>query len=229
MNDIFGLNSKKICVKLNSDTRVNKDSLKRKIQKFKNVDTEQKKDLFAELECAADMLEIASVKELILGDTPDIKITIGNNIVLGVEVKRIRRRTEDDRDEKAADNSEGVVRVGYRDKKQEPWIKVVCDDIGKKAGNQYSTVNTLLFLKSDSPYQIEWGEIEDGIKDAYITRTCGIPFCAIVYKTAWVDNFPLTAVFIHHTEIEKQLITDMRVSHLFKLKQLIADVRILDL
>ena len=94
--------------KLISDERVDKNSLYKKINDIKNDTKNQPGDFISELICAKHMLNISQVNKIVFDESPDIILEFPEHVVLGVEVKRFRRKEEDIRDSKNEANSDVV-------------------------------------------------------------------------------------------------------------------------
>lgn len=225
------MNIDNLYAELVKDNRLDKNSLDRKLNVIKRSH-DQSSDFLSEMICAKHLLKLEQIEKVIFQESPDIKVELMKNDIMGVEVKRFREKAEDIRDRKNASKAEGVVCVGYRDGKVN-WIKTVSDEICKKSSkmnnNSYNIKNILLFLKSDSDFQIEWGEIENGIVDAHNSLNNGIPFNAIFYETYWENDPRIPVIFIKYNSFEKKLCEYLKMNNYFHLKLLCSDGKIEDL
>lgn len=127
---------------LKSDNRVVQKSLNSKIKVIDQLRSkslkEDAEDIEAELRAAIKLLRISIIK-LEFSESPDIKISTKQNEIWGIEVKRIRLKNEDIRDEnKFLENQKidirdrTLVRYGYRNK--HPWTLIIKDAILDKIG-----------------------------------------------------------------------------------------------
>jgi len=191
MNDIL--------LHLQNDIRVDRNSLlsrKNKIQRLISQGlTEDAEDFNVELVAAHNMLKLNIIEKLFFGETPDINISCPSHEKFGIEVKRIRIRKEDERDEAMFTENQLIpvknrtlVRYGYRNTNQYTWQLVVKDAILDKVKKLKGIQNCFLYLKSDSPYQIDDIVIKAGIEDAQNSINFGFPFLGIFYQTIWKTN-----------------------------------------
>jgi len=186
MNDIL--------LPLQKDSRVDQSSLLARNNRIERLKSKGKMDdamdLYAELVAAHNILKLDIIKSLAFGETPDINISCPRYEKYGIEVKRIRIREEDKRDEEKFTENQLIpsekrtlVRYGFRNNNQYTWHQAVKDAILDKVKRLKGIQNQFLYLKSDSPHQVDSQVIQEGIKEAS-ESVSGIilPFLGIFYQ-----------------------------------------------
>jgi hypothetical protein len=190
---------------LHNDKRVDKYSLKSKLDEIENLIGEAKVDKEAEIIAGAHILKLSSIKYLSFSERPDIIITITDESKHGFEVKRFRARDEDGEDEKKI--KKRFTRYGKykRSDGKESWVEEIIERIDAKNIKSYKTLTTSLFLISDSSLQIERGEIIDAVK-----RKWRVKFCTIFFDTVWKENSGIDYILLNEHKMSKELASEIR-------------------
>ena len=211
---------------LKSDKRVDNFTLMDKIDHINGLIKKKKfdavQDFYAELWGAYHLIKVPLISNIKFSETPDIVFHFKDGSEWGLEVKRIRKKDEDDKDESRMLNS--FVRYGKPRYENLPWAEYVKENIIAKAHKNYSTgQNLFLFLKSDSPFQIERAEIFDGIHRAYKFLPDSNPFIAVFYETFWQDNKPLHCTILRPKVIDPHFLESLEHSNYFSINNLDID------
>jgi|GEM_PF-3964094 len=206
---------------LKTDPRVDKQSLNGKIsliEKFKcQQQFEQAKDHEAELCGAYHLLKLSMINKLIFDETPDVLFYLREDSKFGMEVKRTREKPPDEKDEKRMLSD--FVRYGKPRYEVHTWSEYVEKDILEKASKSYSTgTNTFLFLRSDSSYQIEKPEIEDGIVRAINFLADSNPFIGIFYETVWRADNSVNVMILKPAKMDRMLMNALELNDHFSIK-----------
>lgn len=188
---------------LKNDSRVVQQSLEIKVALINQTSGEQKKDIEAELRAGYHFLHLKNMTKLAFTEAPDIVLTMRDNTQHGIEVKRIRPKPEDEKNEQKfqKNNSNSLVRYGKPRDEFNPWESHVEKAIDEKNGKRYSTSLISLFLISDSPYQIEKREIVRGIDNVLCALKNQLKFCTIFFDTHWKNNNEIYYKYINRNKM----------------------------
>ncbi|MBD3375768.1 hypothetical protein GF406_12090 [candidate division KSB1 bacterium] len=200
---------------LRRDKRVDQKSLEARIATMNSLAGEQKKDIEAELRAGYHFLKLVNLQKIEFVEAPDIILTDQNGCQEGVEVKRIRPKPEDDKDERKFKRGNGITRFGKPRSDYNTWASQVEKVIEEKNGNKYSTNQLSLFLVSDSPYQIERGEIIQGIECAHSDLN-GLIFSVIFFVTVWKSHSGIHYKFIDSARFSRVLAKELGMNDYYK-------------